>query len=340
MPLSFLEDLGHGGCLILDFQVELALLREDEELLHHLVKHLHLLYVGEGVRVLPKEVLRAHLGGDGHLLTSLSVEENFHVDEGALVVEGDQTLMLPLFLMLEDTPHSEQVSVEQLSSLVFLQKDSRWQREWVWLISRNSRDLKGLKRRDLLSLFDLARPLNMRHLEEIARLPHFKLPLEWLPYACHLVLHLSYVRVQYLLAGDTQSESEVKHEVPEFLMLLPIGKEPLYACSTGQFRELVVAFPQDKEFLTRWHLQVVDLDEEAAIVGESLEGHNQHVWDLVGVEELQALCVEDVAVRWFLRANHRVVLEDHLAPLFGDDLLEADQAYSRLEALINLDFHL
>ena len=49
LPLSFLEDLGHGGRLILDFQVELALLREDEELLHHLVKHLHLLYVGEGV---------------------------------------------------------------------------------------------------------------------------------------------------------------------------------------------------------------------------------------------------------------------------------------------------
>ena len=64
------------------------------------------------------------------------------------------------------------------------------------------------------------------------------------------------------------------------------------------------------------------------------------MWDLVGVEELQALCVEDIAVRWFLRANHRVVLEDHLAPLFGDDLLEADQAYSGLEALINLDFHL
>ena len=198
MPLSFLEDLGHGGCLILDFQVELALLREDEELLHHLVQHLHLLYVGEGVRVLPKEVLRAHLGGDGHLLTSLSVEENFHVDEGglpSLVVEGDQTLMLPLFLMLEDTPHSEQVSVEQLSSLVFLQKDSRWQRERVWLISRNSRDLKRLKRRDLLCLFDLARPLKMRDLEEIAWLPHFKLPLEWLPYACHLVFHLSYIRV-------------------------------------------------------------------------------------------------------------------------------------------------
>ena len=144
MPLSFLEDLGHGGCLILDFQVELALLREDKQFLHHLVQHLHLLNVGEGVRVLPKEVLRAHLGGDGHLL-ALSVEENFHVDEGglpSLVVEGDQTLMLPLFLMLEDTPDSEQVSVEQLSSLVFLQKDSRWERERVWLISRNSQDLK------------------------------------------------------------------------------------------------------------------------------------------------------------------------------------------------------
>lgn len=114
LPLSFLEDLGHGGCLILDFQVELALLREDEELLHHLVKHLHLLYVGKRVRVLPKEVLRAHLGGDGHLLT-LSVEENFHVDEGrlpSLVVEGDETLMLPLFLMLKHTPDSEKVSVE------------------------------------------------------------------------------------------------------------------------------------------------------------------------------------------------------------------------------------
>jgi hypothetical protein len=83
----------------------------------------------------------------------------------------------------------------------------------------------------------------------------------------------------------------------------------------------------------------VDLDEEAAIVGESLEGHDQHVWDLVGVEELQALSVEYIAVRWFLRANHRVVLEDYLAPLFCDDFLEADQAYSGLEALINLDFH-
>jgi hypothetical protein len=109
----------------------------------------------------------------------------------------------------------------------------------------------------------------------------------------------------------------------------------------GTFTDITsLALPQDEEFLARRHLQIVDLDEKAAIIWESLEGHNQHMWDLVGVEELQALCVEDIAVRWFLRANHRVVLEDHLAPLFRDDLLEADQAYSGLEALVNLDLHL
>jgi hypothetical protein len=61
--------------------VELAVLREDKQLLHHLVKHLHLLDVGKGVEVLSKEVLGAHLGGNGHLLT-LSVKENFNIDEG------------------------------------------------------------------------------------------------------------------------------------------------------------------------------------------------------------------------------------------------------------------
>jgi hypothetical protein len=79
-----------------------------------LVKHLHLLNVGQGVEILSKEVLRAHLGGDGHLLT-LPVEEDFHVDEGrlpSLVIEGDETLVLPLFLILEDTPDSEEVSIE------------------------------------------------------------------------------------------------------------------------------------------------------------------------------------------------------------------------------------
>ena len=81
LSLSFLQDLSHGGCLILDFQVELAILTEYKQLFHHLVKHLHLLNIGEGVEILSKEVLRAHLGGDGHLLT-LSVEEDFHIDEG------------------------------------------------------------------------------------------------------------------------------------------------------------------------------------------------------------------------------------------------------------------
>lgn len=85
------------------------------------------------MEILSKEVLRAHLGGDGHLLT-LPVEEDFHVDEGrlaSLVIEGDETLVLPLFLILEDTPDSEEVSIEQLSSLVFLEKDSRWEGERV-----------------------------------------------------------------------------------------------------------------------------------------------------------------------------------------------------------------
>lgn len=180
----------------------------------------------------------------------------------------------------------------------------------------------------------------MRNLEEITGVPDFKLTLQRLSYACHLMLHLSYIRIQYLLAGDTQRKSEVKHEVPEFFMLFPISKKSLYACSTGQFGELVIALPKDEEFFARWHFQIVNFEKEAAIIWESLEGHNQHVWDLMGVEELQALCVEDIAVRWFLRANHRVVLKDHLAPLFGDDLLEADEAYSSLETLINLDLHL
>jgi hypothetical protein len=39
--------------------------------------------------------------------------------------------MLPLFLILEDTPDSEEVSIEQLSSLSFLEKDSRWEGERV-----------------------------------------------------------------------------------------------------------------------------------------------------------------------------------------------------------------
>ena len=136
----------------------------------------------------------------------------------------------------------------------------------------------------------------MRYLEEITRVSDFKLTLQRLSYACHLMFHLSYIRIQYLLARDTQCKSEVKHEVPEFLMLFPIGKKSLNACSTGQFGELVIALPKDEKFFARWHFQIVNFEKEAAIIRESLEGHNQHVRDLMGVEELQALCVEDIAV--------------------------------------------
>ena len=60
--------------------MELALLTEHKQLLHHLVKHLNFLNVRKGVEILTEEVLRAHLGGNRHLLT-LSVEEYFHIDE-------------------------------------------------------------------------------------------------------------------------------------------------------------------------------------------------------------------------------------------------------------------
>lgn len=126
----------HGDCIILNFEVVLTLLREYIKLLHHLVKHLSLLWEGQKFMLMTKELMRAHLWSYGHLL-GFTEQEDFNWDKGIFLdIEGDQTVMLSLILTLKDTSHSVHITVQQFSTLMLLKEDSTWKLVWVCLEPR------------------------------------------------------------------------------------------------------------------------------------------------------------------------------------------------------------
>ena len=121
-------------------------------------------------------------------------------------------------------------------------------------------------------------------------------------------------------------------------MLLPICQQLLYPLGPRAHLNELIALPRHEELLTVGCLQVVHLDEVAGVLGEPLERDYEHVREQIGVEELQALRVQQVPLGGLARGV--VVLEKHLATLLRASLFEGDQGETRTEALVDLDSEL
>ncbi len=123
----------YGYRIILYFQVKLAIFWQNIQFLHHLVKSGSFLQECELVVIWTEEVLDGHLWGNGHFL-SFSEEENFHRYICMLLdVEWYQTLVFLLLIIFKQTANCINVTIEQFSSLVLLQENTRGQLVLVWL---------------------------------------------------------------------------------------------------------------------------------------------------------------------------------------------------------------
>jgi len=155
--------------------------------------------------ILSEEVKGANLGGYRHLLR-LTVEEDFNADHWEIatilfVIERYKTLMFLFNLTFEDTSDCVDVSIEKISSLILLKKDTCWKRELICLVSGDTWEFEII----LSFLMNFALSLNNRHLEHLTRCLNFiRSPCNLLVTRSHLILHLCNICFKNLFAWYAQ----------------------------------------------------------------------------------------------------------------------------------------